>query len=81
MNKNGCWNIPDLVLLSLKCCNMPRYCPSLSSGILVLFFYEIYVLLQSEQKKDVTIIIKLMYLSSIRKFDNDCDVILMFKMQ
>ena len=39
------------------------------------------VLLDFEHKNDVTIIIKLLYVaSSYVKFDNDCDVIFMFKM-
>ena len=45
-----------------------------------------YVLLHFEHKNDVTIIVKLLYratrpqANSSVKFDNDCDVIFMFKM-
>ena len=42
-----------------------------------------YVLLHFEQKNDITIIVKFLYraASSSVKFDNDCDIIFMFKMK
>ena len=41
-----------------------------------------YLLLHFEHKNDVTIIIKLHIATGyIQKFDNDCDVIFMFKIQ
>ena len=52
-----------LVLLLLKCCDMLHYCLLLSS---VAFIW--YIIKHSPVAR-----------SSIQKFDNDCDVILMLK--
>ena len=39
-----------------------------------------YALLHVEQKNDVTVIVKPLYEATSPRFDNDCDIIFMFKM-
>ena len=76
-----------LVIFSLTACELLQHVTALCCVAFVQYgikhlFHETYVLLHFEHKNDVTIIIKLHRATHrfIQQFDNDCDVMFIFKM-